>query len=462
MYAFAVAAADQNILIPLTPGTRRIPRESGLSLSDFHERYAERQRPVIITDYASCFSQMTRTNIDQICGEKLVDIAQKAKKTKEWAGIVYAPSQVTLHQALNDPTGSNPSAVGVWDLRLSSFCPELLDSHYTVPKYVAQDFLQRVPGTRPLLYRDSWPSLFVGANSSYGGLHRDVFGSAFWQYVISGTKEWHIMDSIIGEDLFERNAALTHYHDMVQAGELLLIPGNAQHQVRNLGATLSLAGNYISRGSMRTLNAEMEEARKDPEGLGQYYRQLDESILRQGFNTTIDYEWGKHDLNYSQFKAQAERFPASLALSDLSQAPETLEFLVQGAGSEACNGRYVYSGYDEGGHEYMLDSSTATRRFLLFRAAMSEWWNIALHENGEYKVYYGAAKSPLEDDLEMPPASTAAQQWKNWKPGKWLGEEPAPILQRKSNPKQAVGSGLDRGHHNNDNASANGPTHEEI
>ena len=37
----------------------------------------------------------------------------------------------------------------------------------------------------------------LGENNSFGGLHIDVFGSAFWQYVIDGRKEWHIMSPVV-------------------------------------------------------------------------------------------------------------------------------------------------------------------------------------------------------------------------------------------------------------------------
>ena len=60
--------------------------------------------------------------------------------------------------------------------------------------------MQRIPPQENLVYRDSWPSLFVGLDGSFGGLHMDVAGLSFWQYVIwtrqGGVDEAAILDAI--------------------------------------------------------------------------------------------------------------------------------------------------------------------------------------------------------------------------------------------------------------------------
>lgn len=128
--------------------------------------------------------------------------------------------------------------VGIFDWSFQKNCPEILDGHFVMPKYVAQNFLERVPRRIPLNYRDSWPSLFIGRDGGYGGNHRDAFGSAFWMYVMEGAKEWHIVDPPERVDFFKNpDTLIRHYHDIVQAGELLIVPANRWHQVRNVGKT---------------------------------------------------------------------------------------------------------------------------------------------------------------------------------------------------------------------------------
>ena len=438
----AVRAGEEIFL----SGTHRIPRRSNLPLSEFFELYAETQTPVIIEDYADCFSGMSVANMVNLCGDKTATLSVKTNESKRnWAGLGQAAAEVSLGDLLQNRVDMEADVVGVFDVPLISMCSALLRDFFTVPKYVAQDFLQRVPQSEPLHYRDSWPSLFVGRNGSYGGLHTDVFGSAFWQYVIEGDKEWHIIDATIGADLFappdppgrKERGGLRHYHDVVRAGELLLIPGNTQHQVRNLGRTIALAGNYVSRGSLGSMAAELEAS----DGTARYYAQVKRTISRPGFNTTIDLELG--DLPWEDFKDQAERFPSPDALWSQRQLPQTMNvasnisYEVRGAGTAAANGLYAYAGFEDSGHEYALgemrpETHSTGSRFLLFRVGSSDWWNIGQHvwsqEGGqEYRVHYASRKDATDENgPEHPPPANAI--WANEKPGKWFGAEPPPTV----------------------------------
>ena len=107
--------------------------------------------------------------------------------------------------------------------------------------------------------------MFIGA---HGALHQDSFHSAFWQYVVTGTKEWAIVD-YVGEqhdffapDAVARKAPVTTWFDEVRAGELVFITHYTWHQVRNVrGHALSYAGNFISRQNVdavrKMVNAHM-------------------------------------------------------------------------------------------------------------------------------------------------------------------------------------------------------------
>ena len=101
--------------------------------------------------------------------------------------VAKGAGQAELSHVLRDPSlGGGDDIIGLFDWPLQHECPELLSRHMRVPKYFAQDWLQRVPPEQPLDYRDGFPSLFVGRNATFGGAHVDRFGSAFWQYVIAG------------------------------------------------------------------------------------------------------------------------------------------------------------------------------------------------------------------------------------------------------------------------------------
>ena len=188
---------------------------------------------------------------------------------------------------------------------------ELLEDHYVVPKYIAQDFLQRVPPSVPLMYRESWPSLFIGRNNSFGGLHIDVFGSAFWQYVIDGKKEWHITSPLgdfpAGYSFFEPNEVesnVVHYHGVVNPGEFIYIPGNCPHQVKNIGNTVAIAGNVVSTTEMNSMRKEISGSDR------KYYMELQNTLLLETFDRSIDPSRG--DMSWAEYKEQYKEYDQSI------------------------------------------------------------------------------------------------------------------------------------------------------
>ena len=96
---------------------------------------------------------------------------------------------------------------------------------------------------KDIQYKGSWPSFFIVHDKTFGGLHKDIANTAFWQYVIQGTKRWVILSqgSIDPPNFFEQEM----YKVDVHAGELIFIPGGSPHQVKNEGLTMAVAGNVI-------------------------------------------------------------------------------------------------------------------------------------------------------------------------------------------------------------------------
>jgi len=303
-------SSNCNISVDFKEKTLRIPRERGLSLKDYFEKYADTQTPVIIEDYAAAFEEMSVQNILKVCGNKQVSIARRDSTEGLWANIQWFQhgflkdaakdiSDLSKQSSIEDFSVERSSMLGVFDWALQKYCPEILEKHFTMPKYIAQDFLQRVPHEIELHYRDLWPSLFIGVNGTYGGLHRDVFGSSFWMYVIEGEKEWHVIDSVEGTDMFHSDAASArHFHDVVRKGQLVIIPGHRWHQVRNLGTTATLAGNFVSRGSFETMEAVVKEG----EETLSYYRELESTLLAPDFDVSVDFDEG--DMTWSKFRNQ--------------------------------------------------------------------------------------------------------------------------------------------------------------
>ena len=277
--------------------TVSIERVSGLSLLEFYTKYALKDIPVIITDIHHLYRNMTIDTILKYCGDL------KAYKTTTggtgWAGLdrkTSHPLKVIYSNVYNSNNNNDEdNNYGVFDFSLGRHCSELLRDNYLIPKYIAQDFLQRVPpGIPPLQYRDAWPSLFIGKNNSFGGLHIDVLGSAFWQYVIDGTKEWHVLSPVVNfpydytffskgeQDDEGQQSNIIHYYDTVKQGEFIFIPGNCPHQVKNIGNTIALAGNIVSITEMDSMEKEIEGSTSE------YYVQLQNTLMKDTFDRRIN------------------------------------------------------------------------------------------------------------------------------------------------------------------------------
>ena len=61
---------------------------------------------------------------------------------------------------------------------------EAVREKLSIPKFVAQDYVQLVPSWVDSGLKDAWPSLFWARDGAAGGLHVDIGGTGFWQYVV--------------------------------------------------------------------------------------------------------------------------------------------------------------------------------------------------------------------------------------------------------------------------------------
>jgi len=269
-----------------------IERISAPSLRDFMD-YAMQSKPVIITNYSAPFENMTREHILNTCGHLSVKISKFNKNIDTWANLETVRT-VNMKNFMNSK--ENTSEVGIFDYPLPRMCPEMLES-WTVPKYFVQDFFQRVK-KKGFHYKTSWPSLFFGLPDSFGGLHRDSGGTAFWQYVIEGKKDWRVLNTMqeITFNFFGDKTRI--WEGVVEPGEFIYIPGNCPHQVKNIGETLAMSGNIISKDSIETMKAEVWLRRKRE--FYPPYEMLYDTIMQPGFDTSFSYD--VEDSTWQEFK----------------------------------------------------------------------------------------------------------------------------------------------------------------
>ena len=263
--------------------SKTVKRESNLSYEKFMNEYVNKHVPVIITDYSHVFLNASK-NILKECGQKQATLAYT--NGSGWANLHHESTDMTVSDLLK-PCGK--TCYGLFDWPLPRTCPSFLEKHWIMPKYFAQDLLQKVK--KDIQYKGSWPSFFIGHDKTFGGLHKDIANTAFWQYVIQGTKRWVILSqgSIDPPNFFEQEM----YKVDVHAGELIFIPGGSPHQVKNEGLTMAFAGNVI-------LNMEgvLEEVSDSD---GSYYKEVHEEMFAPTFDTTIDISL-EEDITWKEWK----------------------------------------------------------------------------------------------------------------------------------------------------------------
>jgi hypothetical protein len=75
---------------------------------------------------------------------------------------------------MKESEGVGDNASYLFDWGLPGQVDEMLEEEFRVPRLFAGDLLQHLPPGS--LFRDAWPSLFVGPKGTRSGLHVDSFG----------------------------------------------------------------------------------------------------------------------------------------------------------------------------------------------------------------------------------------------------------------------------------------------
>ncbi|KNC48398.1 JmjC domain-containing protein 4 [Thecamonas trahens ATCC 50062] len=256
---------------------------SGLSFSRFYSEYSLARKPVVIRGGAANMTTVPwdYAHLQSACGRAMVTPKLYRAHMDTWASLSSLDS-MSLGEFIEALRNGSlvegyraPGLPYVFDASLTYMCPAMLDE-FVVPKYVANDFLQRIPYTIDVPYRSSWPSLFVGPAGSGSGLHIDSFGSSFWMGLISGRKKWILyphdtprsaLHFSSRRGTFEASPLMyldptatplmreAHAQAVVvvqEAGDLMFIPGGTPHQVVNLDDVVGISMNFVDGGNLET------------------------------------------------------------------------------------------------------------------------------------------------------------------------------------------------------------------
>jgi len=244
-----------------------------ISVEHFQSEYCSKRRAVIICQAESPTpSPWTLNHIRSSCGDARVAVKTPSSHSTEWANLEEAESKKVsafIDQKIRD------HYLFDWSLPLNA--PNLA-KEFKVPKYFEDNILT---ATSPdALYRQSWPSLFLGPKGTKSGLHIDAFGSHFWMYLISGVKKWTFYPPRAAGDLSpsfsdsmdptfnpsqEELDNVSCYSIELQPGELLFVPAGSPHKVENLDDTVAVSGNFVNSSNLSEFQHHLRvNALQDP------------------------------------------------------------------------------------------------------------------------------------------------------------------------------------------------------
>jgi hypothetical protein len=299
---------------------------SDLSTADFQRRFADKGRPVIISGLVPrMFSAgvWTRERLRTELGAKTFVPRLRVPQSPDWASLEDAPALTVSafldtmssegrsedHRSAQGPNeiltqtpGCAPKGY-LFDWNLPDNAPNLC-SEISIPAYFADDLLQQLP--EGAMYRDAWPSLFVGPRGTRSGLHIDAFGSNFWMAVLEGTKRWKLFRrsdaAFLGPSYqisldptfaAERDSAVVGLPDdhtgagtasdevggsrtldaidaehmassaggwdfCLHAGEVLFVPAGCPHGVWNVTDSIAISANYVDYSNLSLAITELE------------------------------------------------------------------------------------------------------------------------------------------------------------------------------------------------------------
>ncbi|WP_317106222.1 cupin-like domain-containing protein [Chroococcidiopsis sp. SAG 2025] len=235
-----------------------VERRSNLSYDEFIREYASVGKPVIITDAMKDWQALTKWNLNFFRSKygtakvRIIDCKDKTSFSMNLADYIDYMAARDRERLLY---------IDGW--RIYPY-PELFED-YKVPVYFP-NWLERLP--KKLLekyYQLDNRELFIGSKDTSIGLHEDPVSQSAWLALISGRKriflftpdQKHLLYDgkvdTFNPDLekFPLYARTTPVEVILEPQEILYIPSNWWHHVKNLEDSIALGSLFINE-----LNAE--------------------------------------------------------------------------------------------------------------------------------------------------------------------------------------------------------------
>lgn len=229
-----------------------VERRSHLSYDEFVQEYASVGKPVIITDVMQDWKAMKKWTLNFFKSQYgSIEYVVKNDKNEERALMTIA--DYIDYMSVKD--SDECLYLANW---VVSYYPELLED-YKEPVYFSNWF-QRLPRKLLQKYEYDNPEIFIGHKGTSVGLHKDPSSCAAWLGLISGRKKIIFFTpdqkDVLYEgkiDAFNPNlekfplyAKAKPVEVTLEPGEIIYIPPNWWHQVKNLENSIGMGNIFVN------------------------------------------------------------------------------------------------------------------------------------------------------------------------------------------------------------------------
>jgi len=266
-----------------------VRRSAPCSLGFFYEHYLSTRTPVIFTGLSEAWPaprKWTWAFLKKAYGATYVVVSMRGGKTTRMPLGRY----IDYVQRPQDYDVRGKPYLRDWNFMRGQ--PELAKD-FEDP-FFADDWLELVP---PRI-RPDFRWIYIGPDGSGTRFHIDTSGTHAWLCQLIGAKRWIMYppgevpeEYLFAADLFRPNYArfpkLKHarrWHATLEPGEVIFVPYGWQHQVRNVGPSLSLTANYVDASNFVdcATRASPEYAATLPAGLESALVRKVSSFLERG------------------------------------------------------------------------------------------------------------------------------------------------------------------------------------
>lgn len=115
-----------------------------------------------------------------------------------------------------------------------------------------------------------WMTMYAGPKGTCSPMHQDMFSTHTWLAQLRGEKTWRLcapsdLPEDVGNsvDAFNDQLDCPVYEGILNAGDIIYLPPNWWHQVRNMGSsTLSISGNFCSFDEAEAVANEVKQSQR--------------------------------------------------------------------------------------------------------------------------------------------------------------------------------------------------------